>query len=169
MCKIRQSSERRKSASYIPFISLQLLVKANCRFKKSALSTSVDNDQQNHQPFISQWYPSGSSCYLLEDCMFELHLIIWKREDGVSKICEYIVKKNRETDLYKIRQSSERRKSASYIPFISLKLLVEANCRFKKSALSTSVDNDQQKHQPFISQWYPRAATCWKTACLNYI
>ncbi len=30
-----------------------------------------------------------------KECMFELHLIIWKSEDGVSKICEYIVKNPR--------------------------------------------------------------------------
>jgi hypothetical protein len=33
------------------------------------------------------------SAYRCLHCMFELHLIIWKREDGISKICEYQCKK----------------------------------------------------------------------------
>jgi hypothetical protein len=33
------------------------------------------------------------SAYRCLHCMFELHLMIWKREDGISKICEYQFKK----------------------------------------------------------------------------
>jgi hypothetical protein len=46
------------------------------------------------------------SAYRYLYCMFELHLIIWKREDSISKICEHQCKKTSETDLQKIRHIS---------------------------------------------------------------
>ena len=70
--------------------------------------------------------PCTSIVYSTHKCKFELHLIIWKRKDGMSKICECYVKKTRETVVCKIRQFSDRRNSASRIPRSSLKLPVEA-------------------------------------------